>query len=58
MFQPSNNHDFFKLLSTLDEDTLVILNRRNELIAKQDENKLTDKESSELKEIFCFCTSL
>lgn len=50
--------EFFKLPSTLDEDTLDILNRRNELIAKQDDNKLTDKESSELKEIFYYLNNL
>lgn len=50
--------EFFKLPSTLDEDTLDLLNRRNELIAKQDDNKLTDKESSELKEIFYYLNNL
>jgi predicted ATPase len=50
--------EFFKLPSTLDEDTLDILNRRNELIAKQDDNKLTDKESLELKEIFYYLNNL
>ena len=50
--------EFFKLPSTLDEDTLDILNRRNELIAKQDANKLTNKESTELKEIFYYLSNL
>ena len=50
--------EFFKLPSTLDEDTLDILNRRNELIAKQDDNKLTEIESLELKEIFYYLHNL
>ena len=50
--------EFFKLPSTLDEDTLDILNRRNELIAKQDANKLTNQESTELKEIFYYLNNL
>lgn len=50
--------EFFKLPSTLDEETLEILIRRNELIAKQDDNKLSEKESFELKEIFYYLNSL
>ncbi|MES2286764.1 MAG: AAA family ATPase [Bacteroidota bacterium] len=44
--------DFFGLPSTLDKETLDLINRRNELIAKQDSKKLTGAEKEELKEIF------
>ncbi|MDP1816860.1 MAG: AAA family ATPase [Leadbetterella sp.] len=50
--------EFFKLPSTLDEDTLDVLKRRNELIVKQDDHKLTDDEASELKEIFYYLNNL
>jgi ABC-type multidrug transport system ATPase subunit len=50
--------EFFKLPSTLDEDTLKILEKRNELIVKQDKNELNDDEKSELNRIFQYLNSL
>jgi predicted ATPase len=50
--------EFFKLPSTLDERTLEVLDRRNELISKQDKKELTDAEMSELNQIFQYLNSL
>lgn len=50
--------ELFGLPSTLDEKTLKILERRNELIVKQEESELTSKESSELNQIFHYLNSL
>lgn len=50
--------EFFKLPSTLDERTLEVLDRRNELISKQDKKKLNDTEKSELNQIFQYLNSL
>jgi hypothetical protein len=44
--------DFFDLPSTLDNETLNLINRRNELIVKQEEKNLTKGEKSELIQIF------
>ena len=44
--------DLFGLPSTLDKETLDLINRRNELMVKQDATQLTDVEKNELKEIF------
>lgn len=44
--------DFFGLPSTLDKETLDLINKRNELIAKQDSHPLTNQEKIELNEIF------
>jgi predicted ATPase len=50
--------EFFKLPSTLDEDTLEVLVRRNELISKQDKGELNERETSELNKIFHYLNSL
>src|SRR5690554_47924 len=50
--------EFFKLPSTLDERTLEVLDRRNELISKQDKKKLNDAEKYELNQIFQYLNSL
>ncbi|MCR1026400.1 AAA family ATPase [Cellulophaga baltica] len=50
--------EFFNLPSTLDEDTLEVLDRRNELISKQDKMELNDAEKSELNQIFQYLNSL
>jgi predicted ATPase len=44
--------DLFGLPSTLDKETLDLINRRNELIAKKDLQVLSNTEKIELKEIF------
>lgn len=44
--------EFFGLPSTLDKETLDLINKRNELIAKQDTAELTDEEKIKLNEIF------
>ncbi|MES2811187.1 MAG: AAA family ATPase [Bacteroidota bacterium] len=44
--------ELFGLSSTLDEKTLKVLDRRNELISKQDKNELSNEEKIELNEIF------
>jgi ABC-type multidrug transport system ATPase subunit len=50
--------ELFGLPSTLDEETLGILNRRNDLIATQESRKLTHKETVELNDIFNYLNSL
>lgn len=50
--------ELFGLPSTLDEKTLSVLERRNELISKQDNQKLTPEEAIELNEIFQELNSL
>lgn len=50
--------ELFGLPSTLDEKTLSVLERRNELISKQDDQKLTPEEAIELNEIFQELNSL
>ena len=50
--------EFFKLPSTLDERTLEVLDRRNELISKQDKKDLNDTEKAELNQIFQYLNSL
>jgi predicted ATPase len=50
--------ELFGLPSTLDEKTLSVLVRRNELITKQDVNSITPDESIELNQIFQDLNSL
>ena len=50
--------EFFKLPSTLDESTLEVLERRNELISKQDKGNLNSDEASELNQLFQYLNSL
>jgi predicted ATP-binding protein involved in virulence len=50
--------ELFGLPSTLDEKTLTVLERRNELISKQDNQKLSPNEAIELNEIFQELNSL
>ncbi|UPZ17937.1 ATP-binding protein [Flavobacterium humidisoli] len=50
--------EMFGLATTLDEETQEVLNRRNELIVKQDKVKLTQAESHELNNIFHELNSL
>jgi hypothetical protein len=50
--------ELFGLPSTLDKDTFNILNRRNELITKQDSVGLSQQESFELNGIFNYLNSL
>jgi len=50
--------ELFGLPSTLDEKTLVVLDRRNELISKQDKVKLSKEEALELNQIFQDLNSL
>jgi ABC-type multidrug transport system ATPase subunit len=44
--------ELFGLPSTLDKETLDIVNKRNELIAKQDTSLLTNEEKIELNNVF------
>ncbi len=44
--------EFFNLPSTLDEDTLEVLNMRNRLISKKDNTGLDDNEKEQLNELF------
>ncbi|MBK7737348.1 MAG: AAA family ATPase [Saprospiraceae bacterium] len=50
--------ELFGLSSTLDEKTLKVLDRRNELISKQDNTELSTEEKIELNEIFQNLNSL
>lgn len=50
--------ELFGLSSTLDEETLKLLNRRNELIVKQDANELLENEKEELRSLFSELSSL
>lgn len=50
--------ELFGLSSTLDKKTLKVLDRRNELISKQDHTELTPDEKVELNEIFQNLNSL
>lgn len=50
--------ELFGLASTLDKKTLNILDRRNELISKQDDSELSNEEKIELNEIFQYLNSL
>lgn len=45
-------NDFFGLPSTLDKETLDLINERNSLIVKQDEKTISAKERIRLNEIF------
>lgn len=50
--------ELFGLKSTLDEDTLNILNRRNQLITKQETDGLNQNETFELNGIFNYLNNL
>lgn len=50
--------ELFGLKSTLDGKTLQTINRRNELIVKQDSKKITPEEKLELNKIFQYLNSI
>ncbi|MCC6818200.1 MAG: AAA family ATPase, partial [Bacteroidia bacterium] len=50
--------ELFGLKSTLDSKTLHKLNRRNELLERQDSEQITPEERAELNEIFHYLNSL
>jgi len=50
--------DFFGLPSTLDKETLELINQRNALIVKQEEEKLSPAENIRLNEIFQILSQL
>lgn len=50
--------ELFGLKSTLDINTLKKLSRRNELLIKQESNKITKEEMAELNQIFHYLNSL
>lgn len=50
--------ELFGLSSTLDTDTLELLERRNDLIAKQENQGLDDEEKIELRKLFGHLSSL